>query len=72
MPTAVALIPFAVAFVPYLIVCVVLMVGLEKVSIFRWTWEPPPLYIRIPVAILWPLYVLIILVYAALGKVNKS
>ena len=60
------------ASIPYLVVSLVIIVGLDKVSILKWTWEPPPSYIRIPVGLLWPIWVLLLLVYAALGRVKNN
>lgn len=60
-----------VMLLPYLLVGMLIAMGLERASFLKWTWEPPPAHVRILVGFLWPLWFAIILIYAALGKVNK-
>lgn len=57
--------------IPYFLVSLVLIACLENVSILKWNWEPSPFYITIPVGLLWPIWLLVMLIYAAFGKIKS-
>lgn len=58
------------AFIPYFSVSLVVIFGLRLISIMKWVWCPAPYYIRIPVGLLWPAWILLTLIYIILGKMK--
>ena len=56
--------------IPYFFASLIIIFGFDTISIWKWTWSPPPSYIRVPVGLLWPIWVSAILIYTLLGKMT--
>ena len=56
-----------IASLPYFIVALFIMVFLESITFLKWTWKPPPSYVRFIAGILWPIWILAAILYGFFG-----